>query len=195
MKDPARLVFLGPPGAGKGTQAALLSERLSIPSISTGLIFREAMQSGSPLGLRVKTIYDSGALVSDDLVLEIVAERLLRTDCENGFLFDGFPRTLHQGETFAKWCDETKKQLQAVIYFHLPEAIFLERLEDRAKKENRSDDTPETRKERVRVYREQTEPLVEFYKNMGILIQIDASQSIQNVTKLIAEALHLPTQS
>lgn len=179
------LVFLGPPGVGKGTQAKLFSEARSIPHISTGEILREAIASGTDLGRRVKAKLDAGQLVSDSLMEEVVARRLTNIDCEKGFILDGYPRTVEQAASLEKILLEIGKSLSGVIYFSLPEDKLLARLSSR--KEGRADDSDEIQKERLNVYNTKTVPLVEHYRSLGKIKTVDADGTVDEVKTRVNE--------
>ena len=165
-----RIVFLGPPGSGKGTQAKLLAERLGVPAISTGEILREAVRQKTSLGLQAQAVMEKGELVSDDLILALIAERIGERDARGGFILDGFPRTLEQAKAFESMLAKTREGLSAALNFSVPEAQLTERMLARATAEGRADDRPETIRERLRVYREKTEPLVGFYRDRDLLV-------------------------
>jgi adenylate kinase len=186
---PLDLLLLGPPGAGKGTQAKRLSDERGIPQISTGDMLREAIAGETELGKRVKPILDSGELVPDDLMVSLIRERLGRSDTEGGFILDGFPRTIAQAEALDAMLGEIGRRLAAVLEFRLDENEASDRLLGRAAHEGRSDDTPDVIRNRMRVYREQTEPLVEHYGEQGILVGIDAGALIDEVQGEIESVL------
>jgi adenylate kinase len=186
---PLDLLLLGPPGAGKGTQAKRLVSEHGIPQISTGDMLREAIASGSELGLRVKPILDSGELVPDELMVELIRERLARPDTDGGFVLDGFPRTIAQAEALDDMLGQIGRTLSAVLEFQLDEDEAVRRLLGRARDEGRSDDTPDVVRNRMRVYREQTEPLVAYYLAQGTLVGIDAAGSIEHVGAEIERVL------
>ncbi len=184
-----RIVFLGPPGSGKGTQAKLLAERLGVPAISTGDILRAAVKDRTPLGLKAQAIMERGELVSDDLIVALIRDRIAEKDARGGFLLDGFPRTLEQGRALEKMLGEAGESLSAAIDFRVPEAALVERMLSRARAEGRADDRPETIRERLRVYREKTEPLAGFYAEKGVLADVDGVGSIEEVAARVDEAL------
>lgn len=180
-----RVVFLGPPGSGKGTQAKLLASRLSVPSISTGDMLREAVREGTALGRRAKAIMESGELVPDDVVVGLIRERIAAPDARGGFLLDGFPRTTEQARALDGLLAGNGMALDRVINLLVPEKTLVERLLGRATEEGRSDDRPETVAERLRVYREKTAPLVDHYRRAGVLSEVDGSGSIGEVAERI----------
>jgi adenylate kinase len=206
-----KLIFLGPPGAGKGTLAARAVEFLKIPHISTGAIFRAAMTDKSPLGLKVKTIIDAGKLVDDETTIELVKERLAQAGAQGGYILDGFPRTIPQAEALAAF-----SSVDQVVNFDIPDSAVLERLGgrrvcrqcganyhqvfNRPRREGicdscggevytRNDDRAEAVQKRIEVYREQTAPLIGFYRNQGILIDVDASPPVEQVVENFKKAL------
>jgi adenylate kinase len=183
-----KVVFLGPPGSGKGTQAAVLSQTLGVPAISTGDMLREAVAEGSELGLRVRDIMNSGALVDDETMAEVVRERLCRgrrERGERGFLLDGYPRTVPQAETLEGILGERGERLDAVVLVDVPE----EELVRRAVARQREDDRESVIRERLRVYREKTAPLIGYYQGRGLLREIDGHRPISEVTSRILSAL------
>jgi adenylate kinase len=184
-----RIVFLGPPGSGKGTQAKLLAERLKVPAISTGDILRAAVRDKTPLGLQAQAIMEKGELVSDGLIVALIRDRIAQKDARGGFILDGFPRTLEQGRALETLLAEAGETLSAAVDFQVPEAALIERMAGRAKAEGRADDRPETVRERLRVYREKTEPLAAFYAERGILAGVDGVGSVEDVAARVDEAL------
>jgi adenylate kinase len=184
-----RVVFLGPPGSGKGTQAKLLSERLKVPAISTGDILRAAVKDRTPLGLQAQSIMEKGELVSDALIVALIRERIARQDARGGFILDGFPRTLEQGRALEALLSEGGESLAAAVNFAVPEAALVDRMAGRATAEGRADDRPETVRERLRVYREKTEPLVGFYAGRGLLAEVDGVGSVEEVASRLDDAL------
>jgi adenylate kinase len=183
------ILLLGPQGAGKGTQGKLISAEYGIPHVATGDILRTAMAAGSELGRRVKPIYDAGGLVPDDIMIELIRERLSSDDTANGFVLDGLPRTAVQAEALDEMLDEIGRPLTVVLEFQLPEAVSIERLTRRAGKEGRADDTPESIRNRLRLYHEQTEPLIEHYRARGNLVGIPANRPIGEVFQEIQRVL------
>ena len=184
-----RVVFLGPPGSGKGTQAKLLAERLEIPAISTGDILRAAVRDRTPLGVQAQAVMEKGELVSDDLIVALIRERTTARDARDGFILDGFPRTLEQGNALEKMLSEMGEGLSAVVNFGVPEPVLVERMLGRAGAEGRADDRPETIRERLRVYREKTEPLAGFYRDRDLLADVDGVGAVEQVAARIDEAL------
>ncbi len=180
-----RAVLLGAPGCGTGTQAERLAQGLGIPTISTGEMLRQAVSEGSELGARVEGIMAAGKLVENDLMAEVVAERLARPDAATGFLLDGYPRTPEQAATLDRLLAERDHRLDAVVLLEVPE----EELVRRALGRKRADDTEAVIRERLRVYREKTEPLVGHYAARGLLIRIDGNRPVEAVTGVVLAAL------
>ena len=182
-----RVVFLGPPGSGKGTQAKLASQSLAVPSVSTGDMLRAAVAAGTPLGRKAQAVMEAGELVPDDVVIGLIRERVCEPDASDGFLLDGFPRTIAQAESLEKLLSEGGMALDAVVNLAVPEEVLVGRLTLRG--EGRADDQPETVRERLRVYREKTEPLTEFYRGRGLLVAVDAVGEVAEVAGRIERAL------
>lgn len=182
------VIFLGPPGAGKGTQAALISAKHDIPQLSTGDMLRAAIAAGSEVGLKAKSVMDAGDLVSDEIVSGIVSERIDMEDCAPGFLLDGFPRTIEQAHMLDRILDDKKRDLGCVLELVVDEDALVRRLESRVAEtkargdEVRADDTPETFKKRLGVYKAETAPLVPHYAEKGVLKKIDGMQPIEAVS-------------
>ena len=183
------VLLLGSQGAGKGTQAQRISEAYGVPHVATGDILRAAMAAGTELGLKVKPIYDSGLLVPDDLMIGIIRERLAEDDTEQGFILDGFPRTLAQAEALDNMLREIGKELSVVFVLQLPEAVAIERLTKRAQLEGRVDDTPDAIAKRLELYRRETEPLVEWYRARSNVVPVHAERSVNEVFSEIQQAL------
>ena len=183
------VVFLGPPGSGKGTQAARLAERLSIPQLSTGEMLRQAAAAGTPLGLKAKKIMDAGELLPDPVIVDLMRERISAPDCARGFILDGFPRTAGQAEAFEKMLAERGSKTDAVVNLLVDEGKLIERMKGRARTEGRTDDNPETIRERLRVYHEKTAPLVAWFRKRGALADVDGLGEIDDVSRRIDEAL------
>jgi adenylate kinase len=213
----ANVIILGAPGSGKGTQAARLTARLSIPAISTGDIFRENIAKGTELGKRAKAYMDKGELVPDSLVIEIAVDRLGQSDCESGFLLDGFPRTVAQAEALDSYLEGRGKKIDKVLLFNVEESILISRLTGRrvcggcgasyhvvnippakegicdhcgAALVQRSDDNEETVRNRISVYERQTSPLIDYYKEKGVLASLDGAMGLEalfdEIVKLLA---------
>ena len=206
-----RLVLVGPPGAGKGTQAKFLAAHYQIPHISTGDIFRANLKAGTELGNKAKSYMDKGELVPDDVTNEMVRDRLNESDCANGFLLDGWPRNVVQAEVLRSIMLEKKTPLDAALEFSLANKIIIERLSSRltcracgapaeagatncpacnaAELYQREDDKPEVIAKRLAVYEEQTAPIISFYRNEGLLITVAAEGAVADITKLAISAL------
>ena len=184
-----RLLLLGPPGAGKGTQAERLVKRHGIPQISTGDMLREAVAAQTEIGLRAQKIMERGELVPDEIVIGVARERLSREDARVGFILDGFPRTVNQAGALDELLDSLGWKLDCCMALVADEPAVIARLLRRAEIEGRSDDSEETIRRRLRVYREQTEPLVAYYRDRDVLAEVDGMGSIDEVEKRIEEAL------
>ncbi len=209
-----RLVLLGPPGAGKGTQAAVLSKDLGIPHVSTGDMLREALKAGTPLGLKAKEIMEKGALVPDEVVIGLVAERLAKADAKKGFILDGFPRTPEQARSLDQLLKELKMPLSSVIYFKTSFAVIVKRLSGRricgqcgknfhltnfkpkveglcdfcgGKLTQRPDDREEAIENRLRVYEKSTAPLIDYYKKQGILNEVSGDLDVRELNVLLMD--------
>lgn len=184
-----RLLIVGPPGAGKGTQAARIAEELSIPAISTGDIFRDNVSQETELGVLAKSYMDAGEYVPDSVTNDMVRSRLAEPDAAEGFLLDGYPRTLDQVEALDGMLAELGTPLDRVLLLEADTDTVVERLLARGRESGRSDDTAETIRHRQNVYAEQTAPLVEVYESRGILRRVDGMASIEDVTAALREAL------
>jgi len=190
-----RLALLGPPGAGKGTQATRIVDRFSIPQLSTGDMLREAVAEGSAAGLRVKHIMDRGELVPDDVVVSVVAGRIDHSDAANGFILDGFPRTVAQAEALDQELANRGIKLDAVLDLEVDQGALLDRIRGRAEEAAKSgepvrrDDNPEVFKTRLDVYREQTAPVAEHFADLGKLRHVDGVGELQDVFKRILAVL------
>jgi adenylate kinase len=184
-----RLIILGPPGAGKGTQAARIAEHLGIPAISTGDIFRANIKNETPLGLQVKEILASGGYVSDDVTNAIVEDRLAQDDCARGFLLDGYPRTLAQVEALDGMLASHGATLDHVLELTVDDDAVVARLLKRAESEGRADDTEEVIRERMAIYHRETKPLSDTYRAHGLLVEVDGLGQVDEVTTRILTAL------
>ena len=184
-----RLVIMGPPGAGKGTQAGLIAEHYHIPAISTGDIFRAMKTADTPLASQLRAVMDSGGYVNDELTNAIVATRLAEADCENGFLLDGYPRTVAQVGALDSELAASGRRLDAVISLVADVEEIVARLLKRAQIEGRSDDNEDTIRVRLKVYAEQTAPLLEIYRARGILVEVDGIGPIDKVSERVFKAL------
>ncbi|MHC4408300.1 MAG: adenylate kinase [Planctomycetota bacterium] len=186
-----RLVFLGPPGAGKGTQAQLLASKQGLLHLSTGDMFRGAISRGTPTGLQAKSFMDRGQLVPDSVVDALVDERLKEQDARGGFLLDGYPRNLTQAEALEAMLATRGTPLTAVLYLDVADEILIARIVKRGQESGgaRVDDTAEVAEERLKVYHEHTAPLVAYYEQTGLLRKIDGTCSIEDVQQAVSEAL------
>ncbi len=207
-----KLILLGAPGAGKGTQAEIICQKKNIPTISTGNILREALKNGTEMGQKAKSYMESGALVPDEILIGIIKDRLSEDDCQNGFILDGFPRTIPQAEAL----DAMGVEIDAVLDIEVPDEEIVSRMSGRRVCEacgssyhvlykkpreegkcdscggtlvQRKDDHPDTVKERLEVYHTQTEPLKEYYSNQGKLLVVHGQDAVETTTKLVLEAL------
>lgn len=207
-----KLILLGAPGAGKGTQAEIISEKYNIPTISTGNIIRAALKNGTEMGLKAKSYIDAGNLVPDDVVIGIIKERLAEKDCENGYILDGFPRTIPQAEAL----DNMGFGIDAALSIEVADEEIVKRMSGRRVCEKcgasyhteykkpakegicnlcgaalviRKDDEPETVKNRLNIYHEQTEPLKDYYKSCGKLLMVEGQDKVEDTTRLVLAAL------
>ncbi|WP_426246184.1 adenylate kinase [Nocardioides sp. LHG3406-4] len=190
-----RLIIMGPPGAGKGTQAKFIAEHFGIPAISTGDIFRANVTAGTPLGVEAKRYMDAGEYVPDEVTNLMVRDRIDEPDAEPGFLLDGYPRTLAQVEELDGMIAFTGHALDAVVVLTVDQDEIVQRLVQRAELEGRADDTEEVIRRRQELYTEQTEPLVEVYRQRGLLLELDGTGEVEEVTQRIFEALDVVPQS
>ena len=211
-----KIVLLGPPGAGKGTQAKSISNRYSIPHISTGDIFRKNISEGTPLGIEAKSYIDKGQLVPDEVTINMVKDRLTWEDCKNGYLLDGFPRTVAQAEALEGFLADRNEKLDTALSIEVPSSFILERMTGRrvcpscgasyhvkfnpptkagvcdvcgSDIVQRKDDTEETVSERLEVYERQTQPLIDFYNNKNLLSTVDGTKAINEVFESICSIL------
>ncbi|HKC25940.1 MAG TPA: adenylate kinase [Thermoanaerobaculia bacterium] len=185
----ATVVFFGPPGSGKGTQASRLAAELGVPQISTGDILRANVALGTELGKIAKPIMEAGELVPDELVTKMLKARLAERDAENGALFDGYPRTVAQAEALDRLLAELGRRVDVVLFIDVPDDVIVERLLNRARLEGRADDTPATVRERLRVYREKTAPLAARYEASGKLVALDGNRSVEDVAADVKRAV------
>ncbi|MBP3495566.1 MAG: adenylate kinase [Clostridia bacterium] len=217
MKKNLKMIFLGAPGAGKGTQSDIVAERYGIPTISTGVMIREAIKNNTEMGLAAKSYTEKGALVPDEVVIGIIGERLSKEDCQNGFILDGFPRTVPQAEAL----DKMGVEINCVVSIEVADEKIVERMSGRRvcakcgasyhtlyNPSNdgvncdkcgealsiRKDDAPEVVKSRLVVYHEQTEPLKEFYGKKGVLVLVEGQEEVKDTTKLTLEAIESTTK-
>ena len=218
--QPTYIILLGPPASGKGTQAARLEDKLEIPHVASGDLFRYNLKNETELGLKAKTYMDKGELVPDDVTIAMVLDRLSREDCDDGALLDGFPRTIPQAEALNRALAEEGESIDLVLNIQVPEDVLIKRvtgrrlcrqcgasyhLEYKPPEEpgvcdkcggelyQRDDDTKETARKRLEVYREQTQPLVNYYSDKDLLVNIDGDQSIDEVTESLLEAIEKHT--
>jgi adenylate kinase len=190
-----RLIIMGPPGAGKGTQAKFIAEHFKIPAISTGDIFRANVSKGTPLGVEAKRFMDAGEYVPDEVTNLMVRDRIDEPDAVSGFMLDGYPRTLSQVEELDGMIKFTGHELDAVLVLTVDQDEIVERLLQRAQVEGRTDDTEDVIRRRQEVYTEETEPLIEIYRGRGILIEIDGMGEVDQVTQRIFDALDVVPES
>ena len=184
-----RIVFLGAPGSGKGTQASRLRTELGLAHISTGDLLRAAVGAGTPLGLKAKAVMESGNLVSDEIVLGMLEERIAQPDAHAGFILDGYPRNLAQAAALDKLLAELGQAFDAAVQLTVDNEQIIERLAGRAKAEGRADDTPESVRHRLNVYDQQTAPVIDFYRQHGQLTVVDGVGSLDEVFTRIIEAI------
>lgn len=189
MTSGVRLLLIGPPGAGKGTQAERLSSHFGIPAISTGDIFRENVKNETPLGQQAKAYMDAGENVPDSLTNDLVADRLAQPDCASGFLLDGYPRTAAQVDALEEMLAQQSTQLDAAVELVADVEIVVDRLRQRALEQGRSDDSEEVVRHRLGVYAEQTAPLIEVFKQRGLLVTVDGIGPIDEITDRIVARL------
>lgn len=186
---PLNVLLLGPQGAGKGTQAARISAEYDIPHIASGEILRAEMAAGTELGNRVRDVIDRGELVSDDLMIELIRNRLEQPDTEAGFVIDGFPRTLVQAEALDSILSDIGRTFSVVFALQIPDEVAFERLRRRAQLEGRADDTDEAIQRRLDLYHQETEPLIEYYRTRGRLVPLHGDRTENEVFAEIQAAL------
>ena len=186
-----RLVLLGAPGSGKGTQAARLKEYLQVPHISTGDLLRAEVAAGSPLGLQAKEVMARGDLVSDEILLGMLRDRFSRDDTRSGFILDGYPRNLAQAAALGELLAHLGQSFDAAIQLEVDNELLVERLAGRAQAEGRADDNPESVRKRLQVYDQQTAPVIEYYRQQGQLTVIDGVGSLDDVFNRILDAIQV----
>lgn len=190
-----RIVLLGAPGSGKGTQAALLIEEMKLPHISTGVLLRSAVAEGTELGLKAKEVMERGELVSDDIMLGLIEERLSQDDVANGFILDGYPRNLAQAEALDELLDRLQQPIDEALQIDIDIEMVIERIRLRAAQEGRSDDSEEVARNRMKVYAEQTAPVVDFYAEQGKLSRVLGVGTIEEVFQRILGVLQIRSAS
>lgn len=184
-----RIVLFGPPGSGKGTQAATLKDRLAVPHISTGDLLRAAVKAGTPLGQKVKSVMEAGQLVSDDLVLDLLADRVAQDDARDGFILDGYPRNLAQANALDAMLERIGQPLDMALLLEVPHELIVDRLAGRAAAEGRKDDDPDTVRARLKVYAEQTAPVADFYRQRGQLAEVDGTGTVDDVQARLLDVI------
>jgi len=190
-----RIVILGPPGSGKGTQAAMLVDELGVPHISTGALLRNAAKRGTELGLQAKSITDKGELVPDDIMSDMIEERLSRDDVANGFILDGYPRTVTQAKSLDVMLERLEKPVQEALHIDVDPELIIKRIAKRAKEEGRSDDTVATVRNRMRVYAEQTAPVADYYEEQGLLTRVLGDGNKDEILQRILSVLKINATS
>lgn len=183
------MLLMGPPGAGKGTQGVLLAERLGIPKVATGDLLRDAVKNGTPLGLKARAVMESGALVSDDIIMGIVGEELAKPPCAKGVIFDGVVRTIPQAEGVARLLATLGRKIDLVLFFDVTDQEILARIEKRRGIEGRADDDPTAVQRRLVAYREQTAPVLAWYEARGGVIRIPAVGTVADIAELARRAI------
>jgi adenylate kinase len=184
-----RLVLLGAPGSGKGTQATRLREHLQVPHISTGELLRAAVAAGTPLGQQAKAVMAAGNLVSDEIVLGMLEERFTQPDTRNGFILDGYPRNLAQAGALDKLLERIRQPMDLAVQLEVGNELHVDRLAGRAKAEGRADDSPDAVRNRLKVYDQQTAPVIDYYRNQGKLAHLDGVGTLDEVFNRILEAI------
>jgi adenylate kinase len=184
-----RLVLLGAPGSGKGTQATRLREHLQVPHISTGELLRAAVAAGTPLGQQAKAVMAAGNLVSDEIVLGMLEERFTQPDTRNGFILDGYPRNLAQAGALDKLLERIRQPMDLAVQLEVGNELLVDRLAGRAKAEGRADDSPDAVRNRLKVYDQQTAPVIDYYRNQGKLAHLDGVGTLDEVFNRILEAI------
>ncbi|MDQ1118135.1 MULTISPECIES: adenylate kinase [Pseudoxanthomonas] len=184
-----RLVLLGPPGSGKGTQATRLKDHFKVPHISTGDLLRAEVAAGTELGKQAKAVMDAGNLVSDEILLGMLESRLSQPDVANGFILDGYPRNLAQADALNQLLARIGQPMDAAVQLDVPTELLVERIAGRAQAEGRADDNPESVRKRLQVYADSTAPVIDFYKQQGRLTVVDGVGELDEVTQRLTEAL------
>jgi adenylate kinase len=183
------ILLLGPPGAGKGTQGALIAARLGLPKFATGDLLRDAVKRGTPIGLKVKATMEAGELVNDDLIMGVVRDELAKPEAASGVIFDGVVRTIPQAEGVARLLAERGRRMDTVLFFEIPDQVILDRLAKRREIEGRADDDPEAVATRLRAYRVQTAPVLEYYRKHGSVHMIDAVGTVEEIAERVKRVL------
>ena len=183
------ILLLGPPGAGKGTQGAIIADRLGLPKFATGDLLRDAVKRGTPIGLKVKATMEAGELVSDDLIMGVVRDELAKPDAARGVIFDGVVRTIPQAEGVARLLAEQGRTIDTVLFFEIADQVILDRLGRRREVEGRADDDPDAVTRRLRAYREQTAPVLDHYRKQGNVQMIDAVGSVDEIANRVKKVL------
>ena len=184
-----RLVLLGPPGSGKGTQATSLKEQLQVPHIYTGDLLRAEVAAGTELGKQAKAVMDAGNLVSDDILLGMLEARLAQADVANGFILDGYPRNVAQANALGELLARLQQPLDAIVQLDVPTELLVERIAGRAKEQGRADDNPESVRQRLQVYNDSTAPVIDFYAGKGTLARVDGVGALDEVLARILAAI------
>lgn len=184
-----RLVLLGAPGSGKGTQATRLREHFNVPHISTGELLRAAVAAGTPLGVKAKAVMDAGSLVSDEIVLGMLEERLCQPDTGNGFILDGYPRNLAQANALDGLLQRLRQPVDVAVQLDVSQELLIQRLAGRAQQEGRADDSPDAVRNRLRIYTDQTAPVVDYYRSSGRLACVYGVGALDEVFARIAAAI------
>jgi len=188
-----RIVLLGPPGSGKGTQAALLVKELELPHISTGALLRASVKAGTPLGVRAKAVIDRGELVSDEMMLDLLEERLSEKDAQKGFILDGYPRNLAQAEALDKLLERISQPVDEALLIDVDIDSVVQRIKLRATREGRSDDSEEVARKRMKVYEDQTAPVIDYYARKGLLSRVLGEGNVEDVFQRIRGVLQIRT--
>ena len=187
------VILLGAPGSGKGTQSIILNKKFGFLQLSTGEMIRQNIEDKTKLGLMVQTIVNSGEFVNDDIILSMVSNRILMKDCENGFVLDGFPRNVNQAKKFDKILKENNKKINIVIELKVIKKILFERIQNRAIEANeaREDDKGEVLENRIKIYEEQTEPLIPYYKDLGLHYEVNGMKNIDEIASDIEKIIKI----